>query len=411
MTKTNVCPQCVDDPDLQDFIRGYADAPECDFCGQRSDDDIAAPVEDLAQRIIECLNEAYGHPEDLLPWDSAEGGWQAAEVWSTEEVLNEQVGLELPNDDSGELRNEIVDSIGECQWCPGSPFRFTTRESFLYGWREFCETVKYKTRFFFLQGGSRKKEPERIPTIPEVLRTLADLASKYRLLAMLPAGLTMFRARHQPAGEKYRSPLELGPPPQLHAVQSNRMTPPGIVAFYASDSVETAMLETATQAGQFAAAKFKLLRRVPILDLTRLDRLPSFFADADLEEKEFASFFRGAEFQMSQRIARDDRVHIEYLPTQVVAEYFRTVARLSNSRIRGIAFRSSAHPGGKSYCLFFNQADLQLSSALAAQLTEPEATKYRWRNRNPMLRLISVEEVCAVARGGKLVIHRGRSSR
>ena len=55
-----------------------------------------------------------------------------------------------------------------------------------------------------------------------------------------------------------------------------------------------------------------------------------------------------------QAVEKDGREHIEYVPTQVVTEYFRRVFRDTDGEpIRGIIYPSSRHEGGKSYVLFF----------------------------------------------------------
>ena len=40
--------------------------------------------------------------------------------------------------------------------------------------------------------------------------------------------------------------------------------------------------------------------------------------------------------QMSQPVARDDRVHVDYVPTQIVTEFLRSRVRWQGSRIDGI---------------------------------------------------------------------------
>jgi hypothetical protein len=69
------------------------------------------------------------------------------------------------------------------------------------------------------------------------------------------------------------------------------------------------------------------------------------------------SFLRHVVRKMSQPIARDDRVHIDYVPTQVVTEYVRAEGD-GDRLIDGIRYPSAAHPGGSSYVLFATQDNL-----------------------------------------------------
>lgn len=55
---------------------------------------------------------------------------------------------------------------------------------------------------------------------------------------------------------------------------------------------------------------------------------------------------------MAAVIERDGREHYEYVPTQVVAEYFRRVFRQGNNSINGIVYSSSRKGAQRCYCLF-----------------------------------------------------------
>jgi hypothetical protein len=88
--------------------------------------------------------------------------------------------------------------------------------------------------------------------------------------------------------------------------------------------------------------------------------------------------------EISQPIARDDRVHVEYVPTQVVTEFLRTVATSNGSRIDGIRYRSSRRSGGSSLVLFADQANLVIPENL-----RDSAYKY---NRNHWLQLIGKQD-------------------
>ena len=63
-------------------------------------------------------------------------------------------------------------------------------------------------------------------------------------------------------------------------------------------------------------------------------------------------------YDLSKPIVRDKRVHVEYVPTQVVTEYFRTEVRHDDQPILGIRYRSARHSEGRSLVLFATQDDL-----------------------------------------------------
>lgn len=59
-------------------------------------------------------------------------------------------------------------------------------------------------------------------------------------------------------------------------------------------------------------------------------------------------------------VARDQRVHVDYLPSQVVTEYFRDYD-FEAGRLDGIVYNSTVHLEGWNIALFANNVDLGLS--------------------------------------------------
>ena len=62
--------------------------------------------------------------------------------------------------------------------------------------------------------------------------------------------------------------------------------------------------------------------------------------------------------EMSRRIERDDRVHIEYVPTQVVTEFIRAKVIWGESKVDGIRYASSVKKGHASYVFFADQSNV-----------------------------------------------------
>ncbi len=64
--------------------------------------------------------------------------------------------------------------------------------------------------------------------------------------------------------------------------------------------------------------------------------------------------------EISRPIARDDRIHIEYVPTQVVTEYVRNTLSVEGKPIDGIRYASSRNNSGTAIVLFADQDNLVL---------------------------------------------------
>jgi hypothetical protein len=165
------------------------------------------------------------------------------------------------------------------------------------------------------------------------------------------------------------------------------MSPSGVVMTYAADDAETAVAETADEPGTFAVGTFVIERDALILDLTRLPHPPSVFAELsdtlEYDPRLQLNFLHSISRDISKPIARDNRVHIEYVPTQVVTEYVRTIVRVSGRRVDGIRYHNSRKNAGTALVLFADQSHLILNKTERPSFY---SAKGRW------LRFIKVRE-------------------
>ena len=140
-----------------------------------------------------------------------------------------------------------------------------------------------------------------------------------------------------------------------------RMSPPGIVMFYAALDSYTALAETAIAPGRFSVGEFRVGRFLRLLDLTKLPEVPGFFAstpDSQRWSRHDAQFFSELVDDLTRPIARDDRVHIEYIPTQVVTEYCRMAFHHEHGTppLDGIVYPSARNSGRPAVVLFADRA-------------------------------------------------------
>ncbi|MGE6695999.1 RES family NAD+ phosphorylase [Sphingobium limneticum] len=57
--------------------------------------------------------------------------------------------------------------------------------------------------------------------------------------------------------------------------------------------------------------------------------------------------------------ARDGREHIDYVPAQIVTEYFRRVFRIDDAALDGIIYPSTRSAQGRNIALFVQRDDIQ----------------------------------------------------
>lgn len=355
-----VCSECFADDGIRAFINNNSAPGRCWYCDCRATMKGVVPLDELADHIESCLSEEYGLAVDILGWSSEMGGY-IGETWDSYELLLDTLELGDNCKRNEELLQDLSELLPEDLWCDRSAYGLNDDEVPIFNWQAFREVVMYHRRFFFADFSIRRHGEWPDPP-SETLRKLFDYAQHYSLMTELPVGTALFRARWQNYIGQIKSPLDLGPPPRNKATQSNRMSPPGIVMFYASDHRETALREIAKSPGEFIVGRFETTRPIIVLDLTKIPPIPSLFQEIpehmEFRPRQVLRFLNHIGEAIAQPIQRDRRTHIEYVPTQVVTEYVRSRLTWRNENIDGIKYPSAVHGGHGSYVLFAAQADV-----------------------------------------------------
>ena len=376
-----VCSHCFEDKDLARVIGEFGDPPGCWFCGET--DAPTAPLEDVSRHIRECLEQYFGLAVEQLPYESKEGGY-LGEHWDTENLLFYDIGLSLPRD-SGDLWCALVDEVGDEEWCKWDWLAPDYDEAVEYAWRQFCAKIQHERRFFFALD-KRKEGESNDPssyTAMELLVELAELFESYGLLKTLPLGTELYRARPCEPGKGYSTARELGPPPAHLALQANRMNPPGIPMFYAADSEAVAIQETRSQC--VSVGRFRTERDIQILDLTNLPPIPGIFSGVESLERFGLIVVHAFAREITQPVDRTDRVHIDYIPSQVVTEFIRD-RQFTGGKVDGICYPSALDEKGRNIVLFATQRDLMEADG-------SPVSDERWPLSVPWIRLLDAKTV------------------
>jgi hypothetical protein len=381
----SVCSACFDDIDICEFIESMADSKRCDFCGHRSRTKrIAAPLDNVVEFMLSAINREYERAVNELGWDSAEGGY-LGNHFDSHDLLNQQIGLILPNDDDGRLLDILADCLGFEPWCKADPYGIGPDEQLKFDWKNFCGFIKHHRRYFFLQERKQNRLHERW-TPSRMHKVVSNAVREFHLVAKMPAGSIIYRARQQKRGEIRCSPYDFGPPPVEFATRPNRMSPAGIVMFYGSEDIETAIAEIDDNPKLgLAVGTFRTTRESAILDFTALPRLRRFFegdSESTITDRYILSFLHSFVASLAEKVEDGLTEDIEYVPTQVVTEYFRTVFHLEDSsRIDGVRYFSAQRENGKSLVLFAEQDNVILNPSQIETLVK--SRKYQdWQLRN-----------------------------
>lgn len=346
-----VCATCFSDPALVAYVNGNATENECDFCGRKEGRPIAAAADDVVGLIMESIRTEWTDPVEELAYDGAEGGYQGHQI-EFDQVLSE-VGDPIEGD---EFREALIAATIRytIQWCKtdyGAPFE---DEAMAYDWSDLVDQVKFKSRFFF-STQVREREPGQRESAIDILGDIMSFAESAGLLRTFSAGERFWRGRTSRVPGALDSADALGTPSTEHALSSNRMSPAGIPAFYGTDDLDTVIEEILTVAGSdpfWSAGEFATSRDCILLDLASMPEPPSIF-DVERRQLRRPLFFLAAfADDISKPLGEPGREHIDYVPTQVAAEFLRLSFPSELGPVGGVRYRSARHEGGICVVLF-----------------------------------------------------------
>jgi hypothetical protein len=352
----SVCVDCVGDPDLLTALSPSSDRSNCAYCGR---EDLDASMTFSADALLDVIASGiafeYTHPIDELFWDE---GAYVGEVIDTDDVLHE-IGCEIANSN---LRIDIINAFLDGQWCRRDYLRLRVDEALLAGWDKFAAQVMHERRYLFLSPVRREglDMDSEIPDAPETLEGIGRAVLEVGLATRFPAGERWVRARsHYPAN----APLDaaaLGPATKEKAA-ANRMSPAGIPMFYGAREKSTAIAEVSSvpQNSRYplvTVGTFVSARPAILIDLTGLPSIPSLFDEDRRRLRAPIRFLTEFVKRLAAPTARDGLDHLDYVPTQVVTEWFRHVFTTEvGERVNGIVYPSARASGGTCCVLFIDR--------------------------------------------------------
>lgn len=364
MTIERVCAACFDDSDLKDWIKGIGGPKGCDACNRR--DSPTHDFDEVCDRIEECLQRYWGFAVEQLPYESAEGGYQG-KTWHTWEILFDEEGLQLPRDRTGDLAEAIVHALPDELWCEYDWLSIDEDVALGLSWDRFCEIVKHERRFFFHDLGGNDDDRDSY-SAGSLLAKIGKLCDDLGLIEVLPKSTKLWRARSDIKKGARAAIGDFGPPPKGKATQSNRMNPPGIPMMYTASTAALATKETRARSARVGL--WQTLCGARILNLQKLRPVPGTFADSDRYTTLGMRFLHRFADDIMRPVARDNRVHIDYLPSQVVTEYLRDF-QFAGGRLDGIAYPSGFDRRGWNLALFANAGALSLTHSNPTSTAQP----------------------------------------
>jgi RES domain-containing protein len=361
-----VCARCFDDYAIEEFIKAHAVKKQCSFCGRRNlRKAIAAPGEDVLEFFLRGIGSEFDDVgRHSLPFDQEEGKY-IVPVYGIWDLVHDQFA-DISSSDR--ILDWIVESFNDGrQWCDRNPLILSPEEGLVAGWKDFCAAVKHKTRYLFFetppqQASGELPEPGEEPHYVHPAKLLEEIGADVKsagLIREIPAGTSIFRARPHGRGICYTTPADLGPPLEDRA-KAGRMNAAGIVVFYAALDEITALAETAHRAPCASIGTFVLTRPARVLDLRNLPPVPSIFDESKIDLRLPLRFLHSFRIDISEAVVPDERVHVEYAPTQVVSEFIKLrFTDQEGNRVDGVLYPSSRRREGCNAVLFANRDNVE----------------------------------------------------
>jgi len=366
-----VCANHFDDPAIKrHIISNSIEGPwKCDYCRKKHKvldlSSIVSFINNRVSRYFGDINDQDLYLASSFELDDDEptglGFYNACgyampkgrHTYTFDELIFE-TNLDINN---AELSDDISNCFRDKTYCLIEPFISTESEELSFLWKDFCNTIKHSRRYTFLKTleFSGKKSSEN--GLDDILTEIGKAVVNGHLIKSIKSDSQIYRCRVHNRDEKVDHFEHLASPPDERAKQ-NRMSPAGISMFYGAFDEKTAIIEANSGMRDIpdlisTTAIFKTKKKLKVIDFTELQNKISYYEDYNYYIMEFLkSFVKG----IAPKIIHDDRIHIEYIPTQIVTEYFRYVFRTNrNHKIDGLIYKSSENNGGKCCVLFLDK--------------------------------------------------------
>ncbi|QTD57297.1 RES family NAD+ phosphorylase [Parasphingorhabdus cellanae] len=376
-----VCPDCFGNDGLQKRIVGIRPSQpneKCDYHPSKK----GVPIELVSNIIDTVFRENYiGGVDDDSVYNERRGQ-------ELEELL-----YDITHADDHDVIRALIDQLidDDSYWPPDGEeafydedYRYVTDDYSLGEhsrlWSSFRRNMMHGQRFFNAEARAL------IERIFENVHQQRDNHKQGPVYMISPGDelAQFFRARIA-NDEKLRERIEnnpaenLGPPPE-RLRRAGRLNPSGISAFYAAFDIDTCVAELRPVVGSIVTtSQFAITKPICVLDTTRFDAKPKaldIFAPGANRRMAQWRFMQNFMREIGQPISPTDQ-HLEYIPTQAVAEYLLNHHRFKFEKeertIDAIVFNSAQRLGGKNIAIL---GDAAVTGSLANDKEKAEKRSF-----------------------------------
>jgi len=346
-----VCAECVGEEYLATIVNSNLSADYCSYCNLHKETLIATEVENIMPYVAGTFFHYFADPSLAgLPRDSGE--------WVGEELITDTVDafLSLGWECHDELFEDVCSAFMNDAWLPCSDGWWLGVHEHIrrtYAWEGFVRLTKHKTRYFFLNHRQEDFDSHEDYPPAKILEIICGDILRFDMLKELPPGTDLYRVRTTHGNASFDTFSELGPPPP-HLASAGRMNPPAISYGYFAYSERTAVLEVCeTPPTELSLGNFKLKTPVMAIDLTCIPNPPSIFDVEKMLDRDAILFFKSFVNAIATPVAKKGKQVIDYVPSQILSEYFYQIFRIKADQLIGaLLYPSSLDPGGINIVIF-----------------------------------------------------------
>jgi len=356
-----VCPECFGDESLKSRVRELQsevhaekdETPMCDF----HEDERGVSIEKLVEVIDPVFRQHYAQVQDTYYGES--GGDDL------EFCVSELAQIEEP-DVASTLASALIEA--DPAWPPDGdePFyvdieTYIRRKGFnsdhSWKWEQFRKIILHEERFF--SSWAKGLLDDLFEGVH--LQEGQGGVSPVRVIEPRERGSAFYRARVANTAALQRKissnlPSELGPPPE-RLRRAGRLNSAGIPTFYGAFDLDTCVAELRPRVGDcVVGTRFSITKPLTAIDLTLFQgpsRERGQFDKGQVQLTEQWQFMTSFMREISRPVSPDDE-HLDYVPTQVVAEYLLHHYRGmkgSGKKIEAIVYWSAQFPAGKNIAI------------------------------------------------------------
>lgn len=352
---TTVCSACLLDFALIRAVRAEGGVDACDYCHKVPvAPDATASIDVILDLIVDGFRYEYEDPVEQVLYSSADGGYQLPfdDTWDL--LGNHEVT------EDGNLLNDLAGAILQDAWVQRDPYAASPTDALRWGWDAFRNFVKHQRRYTFMVRDRSTVHGAGEITMDGIPAALADAVEIAGQVRVLPAGTRWWRVRVHKPGDVHRTARAIGSPPDAWA-KDNRMTAKGMGAFYGASTPIGAQAEVAGYAGsedEGTIGAFDLLSDISVVDLTTTPWIPSLFDATDRHRRAPIAFMRDFITDVARIADPSDWQNLDYIPTQVIAEFFRYQLIGDAGPVAGILWRSSKDASVENCVIFATNAQM-----------------------------------------------------